>query len=472
VGPVTIAAHPRAVKNLGATPCVTGRAPVRRRRGGARATLKGVADDVPVRPGTRGATLLRHLAETAEREAAARGRLASALTRLLDTPAGGDLQPILAAVVASCPAIDACGVVAREGGGWSLLASLGLPHAPGPLAQATAADAPIAEAASSRRPAVASLRGGERSALLPPATRAVCAVPLLVARTPGEVVGVALFASRSSDGFDDDELLLARVAADRAARALETAQLAAALARAQETAGRTEGFRDQVLAIVGHDLRNPLGAIVMSAALLQKKGGLEGWQSKTVDRVRSSALRMGRIINDLLSYTRTRLGAGIPIDRRAADLGELTRKMVDELRTAHPDAVVEVSAEGDLSGAWDPDRLEQVLSNVVSNAIDHGQDGQPVAVRLVGHLDAVTIEVMNRGEMPRESLEHAFEAFHRGPEKTGKKASGLGLGLYIAREIVRHHGGEIAIRSQGGETRIELHLPRGPGPEAGPRAGA
>jgi len=423
-------------------------------------------EDEIARRGARGATLLRHLAEDAEKEALARARLASALARLLDVPAGGGFAALLEAVIQSCPAIDACGVLARDGADWTLRASLGLARGPGPLEPAAAGEAPIGEAASARRAVSVTLGDRDASALLPPATHAAIAVPLVSGDPGGDVLGVALFGSRTAGSLGEEELLLVRVAAERAARALEAERLGAALARAREAAARAGGFHDQVLAIVGHDLRNPLGAIVMSAALLQKKGGLEGWQAKTVDRVRSSALRMSRIINDLLSYTRTRLGGGIPISRRPADLGELARKMVDELRAAHPDAIVELSAEGELVGEWDPDRLEQVLSNVVANAIDHGDAGQPVAVALSGDGAAVFVQVRNHGEMPKEALEHAFEAFHRGPELTGKKASGLGLGLYIAREIVRHHGGEIAIRCEDGATRIDLRLPRHPEPHA------
>ncbi|HET9594716.1 MAG TPA: HAMP domain-containing sensor histidine kinase, partial [Anaeromyxobacteraceae bacterium] len=223
----------------------------------------------------------------------------------------------------------------------------------------------------------------------------------------------------------------------------------------------------QVFAIVGHDLRNPLGAVVMSAALLKQKGGLSGWQARTVDRCRASALRMGRIIDDLLSYTRTRLGGGIPVERAATDLGAVVRRMVDELAAAHPEAQVLVETEGDLSGRWDPARLEQVVSNLVSNAIDHGAEGAPVRVHAAGEQEAVHLVVANRGEMPPGVVEHAFEAFQRGPESTGRKASGLGLGLFIAREIVRRHGGDIGVTCERGDTRVEVRLPRAePGGEA------
>ncbi|HET7753340.1 MAG TPA: HAMP domain-containing sensor histidine kinase, partial [Anaeromyxobacteraceae bacterium] len=233
-------------------------------------------------------------------------------------------------------------------------------------------------------------------------------------------------------------------------------------------ARRTSGFRDQILGIVGHDLRNPLGAIVMSAALLQNRGQLEGWQLKTVGRIRSSAARMERIISDLLSYTRTRLGTGIPIEKRPADIGDLARKVVDELVAYHPESPIHVAAEGDLRGEWDPTRLEQALSNLVANAVDHGDPDGRVEVALRGEEDAVHVEVANRGEMPPIVIEHAFEAFRRGPEWGGRKSTGLGLGLFIAREIVRGHGGDIALRSRDGETAVALTLPRRGAPEAAP----
>jgi signal transduction histidine kinase len=134
--------------------------------------------------------------------------------------------------------------------------------------------------------------------------------------------------------------------------------------------------------------------------------------------------------------------------------------MVEELRVVHVGVRVDLRAHGDLRGEWDGARLEQVISNVVSNAIDHGEEGQPVHVSVSGDGEAVELAVENRGEMPREILDHAFEAFHRGPEQTGKKASGLGLGLFIAREIVQRHSGTIAAGSGNGCTRVVVRLPR------------
>jgi len=377
----------------------------------------------------------RPAAVTPELEGSARARLGAAIVRLLDAPAGGEraLAALVEAVTACLPTVDVTIFCADEDGFSAVARSGAGGQADGCAPSGTAS--PVAESGGA----------GER-------------IPLLGGG--GELLGVAVFSSLGGGALAEEDRLLARVASERAARVLERARLEADLTRAEEAARRTSAFHDQIVAIVGHDLRNPLGAVVMSAALLQKKGGLSGWQAKTVDRVRASSARMGRIIDDLLTYTRTRLGTGIPIAPRPADVRDVTRKVVEELAAAHPGVLVEVSAEGNSVGEWDPDRLEQVVSNLVSNAIDHGEEGYPVQVSLRDEGEVVVVDVVNRGEMPQQVIEHAFEAFQRGPEQTGRKASGLGLGLYIAREIVRRHGGDIAVRSDQGATCIALRLPR------------
>jgi signal transduction histidine kinase len=299
----------------------------------------------------------------------------------------------------------------------------------------------------------------------PSGTRAGAAAPA----TAGGTSCVLLLGSRSADAFPDEALLLLRVAADRAALALESLRLererAAAVEAMRRAQADVEGRRkavDYILGIVGHDLRNPLGAIHMSASLLQKKGGLGGWQGRTIERMRSSTGRMARIIADLLSYTRTRLGGGLPIVYRAARLDEIVTRVVDELRAGNADREISIALDGDVGGDWDPDRLEQVASNLVSNAIDHGDPATPVLVEVAGDRDQVTLRVRNRGPpMPPEVLAHLFEPFSRAPDEKSRKASGLGLGLYIAREIVRGHRGEIDARSDG-ETVVTVRLPRRP----------
>ncbi|BDG09482.1 sensor histidine kinase [Anaeromyxobacter paludicola] len=317
--------------------------------------------------------------------------------------------------------------------------------------------------------------GGQPFPPLPEGTLTVYAVPIV---EDGVAAAAALAGSRSALDLSAQERLLVQLAALRIEVARGKARLEAALreserqrevaerhaAEVEEASSRTAAFRDQILGIVGHDLRNPLGAIVMSTALLQKRGGLAGWQAKTVERMRSSAGRMGRIISDLLSYTRTRLGGGIPMERRAADLGEITRRVCDELSAANPDRALDRVAEGDLSGEWDPDRLEQVFSNLVSNALDHGEPEVPVTVTARGQGERVEVEVRNRGAIPDEVLARAFEPFRKGPEGGSRKGSGLGLGLYIAKVIVQAHGGDVAVRCEGDgdarETVLAVTLPR------------
>jgi signal transduction histidine kinase len=382
----------------------------------------------------------------------AREGLASALSRLLAVePSGRTLRRMLGAVAEALPAIDLVLLVAGE-------PRLEVQESFGVEASA-ASGAPLAdEAIAARAPRVAAAPG----APFPPGTRLGAAIPIAGERA------ALLAGSSTADRLDADDLLVLRTAADRIGLAWRAERVArerdearAAAERVAEEVRSRRGAVDHILGIVGHDLRNPLGAVHMSAALLQRKGGLEGWQARTVERIRSSAGRMGRIIADLLSYTRTRLGTGLPMERRRASLEPICRRVVDELLAANGDRTITIELAGEASGEWDPDRLEQVASNLVSNAVDHGDPAAPVVVSIDGTGDAVVLEVRNRGDpIPAEVLAHLFEPFSRGPEERSRKGSGLGLGLYIAREIVRAHGGEIAVRCDGGETAISVRLPR------------
>lgn len=389
-----------------------------------------------------------------EQERKARARHISALAGLLDAAADGPdaLGTLVEAAIASSSGLDSGAVLTPSEGGFAVRAGLGIREDTRWIEGSGLA----AEVMHERRPVVASSATG-LGAPFSPGTLAAIGVPI---RSRGGVAGVVVGGSRSTLELTDEDRLLLQLLAERSGREIERAALVQALTDAETVARRTAGFRDQVLGIVGHDLRNPLGAIVMSASLLQSRGGLAGWQLKTVGRIRSSAARMERIITDLLSYTRTRLGNGIPIDKRPAHLGELARKVVDEIVAYHPGSSIDVEAEGNLEGEWDPTRIEQAISNLVANAVDHGEPDGPVHVALRGEGDAVRVEVANRGEIPPHVVEHAFQPFSRAPDSSGRKSTGLGLGLFIAREIVRGHGGDIALRSGGGETAIAFELPR------------
>jgi hypothetical protein len=218
--------------------------------------------------------------------------------------------------------------------------------------------------------------------------------------------------------------------------------------------------RDQFLAVLGHDLRNPLSAIVMSAARMSGEGD-KG--AKAAARILSSAERMRRMVNDLLDLTRTRLGAGIPIAPQPMDLDGTCREVLAEFQAVHPDRRLNFHSEGDLRGNWDSDRLAQVLSNLIGNALQHGERSKPIEVVARADAEEVVIEVHNEGRpIPRALLGNIFEPMvrhARGSEDTG--STSLGLGLHIARELVLTHRGTVAVTSTAREgTTFSVRLPR------------
>ena len=227
--------------------------------------------------------------------------------------------------------------------------------------------------------------------------------------------------------------------------------------------------REQFVSILGHDLRNPLAAIVVSANVLTRSESLDDKQARIASRILHSAARMSRMVNDLLDLTRSRLGDGIPVTRVPMDLAPLCQQVLAELQAIHPDSCVYFESKGDLHGEWDNDRLTQVVSNLVSNALQYQADECDVTVSAIGSDAEVVIKVHNDGPpIPANALKKIFEPMVRQPsEFIDKNVTGLGLGLYIAREIVSAHGGTIAVTStkrQGTEFGA-------PAPPAGREAG-
>ncbi|HEY6221271.1 MAG TPA: HAMP domain-containing sensor histidine kinase, partial [Candidatus Eisenbacteria bacterium] len=217
--------------------------------------------------------------------------------------------------------------------------------------------------------------------------------------------------------------------------------------------------REQFLAVLGHDLRNPLSAIVMSAARMSGEGD-KG--AKVAARILSSAERMRRMVNDLLDLTRTRLGPGIPIVPQRMDLAAACEEVLAEFQASHPDRCLELHCEGDLRGDWDPDRLAQVLSNLVGNALQHGKRGRPITVVARADAVAVLVEVHNEGSpIPRAALANIFEPMVRHARGDRDSAStSLGLGLHIARELVLAHGGSVSVASTARDgTTFSVRLP-------------
>ncbi len=229
---------------------------------------------------------------------------------------------------------------------------------------------------------------------------------------------------------------------------------------ARERLAETLRLNELFVAVLGHDLRTPLSAISLGAGILLKRSALRADDARAVARIASSADRIARMIGQVLDLTRSRLGGGIPVRPERLDLHELARKVVDELKVAHPEAAFRLQSEGDAWGRWDPDRLAQVLSNLGGNAVQHGAEA-PVTVTVSGAPDAVSLSVHNSGPpIPAECVDTLFDAF-RGGTRTPAGSSGLGLGLYITREIVRAHGGSILVRSSGTlGTTFTVVLPR------------
>ena len=227
-------------------------------------------------------------------------------------------------------------------------------------------------------------------------------------------------------------------------------------------AAKTAQYRDQVLGIVSHDLRNPLGAILLGSTVLGRAEGLDDRNSKIASHIENSAKRMVRIVSDLLDLTRTRLGSEISIVRGAVDLGPLCRLVIAELEGSHPNAVIRYQSAGDLRGQWDADRIAQVLSNLVGNALQHGDAGKPIRVVAKGVGEDIVLEVHNAGPpIPARAMRDMFEPLIRHENDPVKASTGLGLGLYIAKELVTAHGGKIdATSTAKGGTTFTVRLPR------------
>jgi len=229
---------------------------------------------------------------------------------------------------------------------------------------------------------------------------------------------------------------------------------------ARELLDRTETLRlnEMFTAVLGHDLRNPMNAILTAAQLLEHKSTDDAVR-KTAARMMSSAKRMSRLIEDMLDLTRARLAGGIPLKRERGDLAVLIHRVVQEHQEAFPDRPIEVLCEGDFNGDWDPDRLTQVASNLIGNALQHGGTTAPVQVRLDGtRADIVTLSVTNAGRISPAVLPHIFDPF-RGGERAIGRNDGLGLGLFIVQQIVQAHQGSVQVQSDDA-TAFIVKVPR------------
>jgi len=221
------------------------------------------------------------------------------------------------------------------------------------------------------------------------------------------------------------------------------------------------------LAILGHDVRTPLGAVSMGAQVLLMDQTLPSKALKVGLRILNSSKRMDAIVRDLLDFSTTHLGEGIPIDPRTVDLLEICQHTIDEAKTFHPDRKFEMTSEGELTGAWDGQRMGQAFSNLISNAIQHSMPESVIRVSIAGFPAEVVYEVQNDAEMfSQTKLRTLFDPIKRfairpASERVGTRMQNLGLGLYVVKEIVNAHDGEISVAStnDGGVT-FTVRLPR------------
>ena len=227
-----------------------------------------------------------------------------------------------------------------------------------------------------------------------------------------------------------------------------------------------ERAKETFLAILGHDLRTPLGAIATSAAFMLETGELEEPHRTLTARIGGSAKRSVTMVGDLLDFTRSHLGGGIPVVRVDADLGRVVREAVAETAAAHPTRRIRVDTRVEQRGRWDVARLGQAFGNLIGNAVQHGAEGTTVTVEVRGTADEVTVAVHNRGGViPSEQLDGIFNPMRARPGVGTAAARGptgsLGLGLYIAERIVHAHDGRIDVESsEAGGTTFTVHLPR------------
>ncbi len=221
------------------------------------------------------------------------------------------------------------------------------------------------------------------------------------------------------------------------------------------------GTAERLLAIMGHELRSPLSAITMAAGALTQRGELSEPDRLTVVVIQRCAARMARLIERVLGLRWLTREGGCALQREPADLLEIASELLAEAQAAHADRPLLLRASGDAAGRWDRLKLSEVLSNLLANAIQHGDGSAPVTVEIEGDGPLVVLRVHNQGPpIPPEVLPHVFDPFRR--PRGSPRAGHLGLGLFLVREIVDAHGGTVQVSSSAAEgTTFTVHLPRG-----------
>ena len=231
-------------------------------------------------------------------------------------------------------------------------------------------------------------------------------------------------------------------------------------------------LNEMFTAVMGHDLRNPLSAIASSAKLVLRAPDDGAIVTRAAQRIEATAHRMSALIEDVLDFSRARVGGGIPVRRAPGDLEAIVRRVVQEHEAASPEVRVELVVRGNLRGDWDGDRLAQVVSNLLGNAIAHGARGADAGqgqgqadIRISLELDGegdrmVRMTVRNAGVIPDEVARTLFDPFQSG-RSNSRRGEGLGLGLFIVQQIVRAHAGHVEVRTSVADgTAFLVEMPR------------
>lgn len=226
-----------------------------------------------------------------------------------------------------------------------------------------------------------------------------------------------------------------------------------------------EQSQNMFLAILGHDLRNPLGTLVAGSSYIVQATDMPQKYVLLATRMFSTAKRMSKLINDLIDFTRTHLGRSIPIQTRQVDLAAVCEQVVNELRTCHAERLIELHVPPRLDATLDEGRIAQMLSNLIGNALQYGSEDAPVKLSVTSSDDDIFIAVNNRGPIiPPDKISDIFDPMVRvatNVSTDGTERTSLGIGLYISREIVHAHGGQIRAASNAVDgTTFSVTIPR------------
>lgn len=279
-----------------------------------------------------------------------------------------------------------------------------------------------------------------------------------------DVIGLIRIEPDGDSAYDAQHLRLLTVIAAQVGAYLTMVRLRERDARKTEELAAAHDFQQLLVGIVSHDLRNPLFVIATAASTLLRETD-DPQKVKALERTLRNAQRANRIINDLLDVTHTRVSGGMPISCKRLDLRALLNDVIEDLRVSNPGREIGFDgAAGDaVMGEWDPDRLAQVVTNLVNNALLHGEPAAPVTVDFRATDGEVTLTVRNRGPViPEDLLLVLFDPFRQGRHSQRRsQGGGLGLGLYIVDHIVRNHHGKISACSNAAEgTTFTVTLPR------------